>query len=162
MLIKIYVIFIDMLRGLAANEHVRIAVLALLAAQILKIFFYYLWHRKINFRVFVQPSGMPSSHTAMVVALTSSVGFINGWSSSIFAVALIFSIVVMYDAAGVRRSAGKQAKVLNLMMEDLFTKKKINEMRLKELLGHTPLEVVCGALLGAFLAFAYHLTYNIV
>jgi len=161
MLFKIYEIFIDMLGGLAANEHVRIALLAMLAAQVLKIFFYYLRHRKMNFRVFVRPSGMPSSHTSMVLALTSSVGLSNGWDSGIFAIALVFSIIVMYDAAGVRQSAGKQAKVLNLMMEDLFTKKKINEMRLKEFLGHTPLEVISGALLGIFFAFAYHLIYNI-
>ena len=154
-----YVIFLEMLHGLTINEHVRIALLAMLSAQILKILFYYLRHRKINFRVFVQPSGMPSSHTAMVVGLAASIGFVDGWASNVFAIALIFAIIVMYDAAGVRRSAGKQARVLNLMMEDLFTRKKINEMRLKELLGHTPLEVFFGALLGIFLAFAYHLIY---
>lgn len=161
MLIKIYNIFIEMIYGLTLNEHVRIALASMVTAQILKIIFYYLRHRKINFRVFVQPSGMPSSHTAMVISLAASVGFTDGWSSSVFAVALIFAIIVMYDAAGVRQSAGKQARVLNLMMEDLFTKKRINEMRLKELLGHTPLEVFFGALLGAFFAFAYHLIYKI-
>ncbi|MDR2431847.1 MAG: divergent PAP2 family protein [Candidatus Margulisbacteria bacterium] len=150
-----------MLCGITINEHVRIAFLAMLLAQVLKIFFYYLRHRKINFRVFVQPSGMPSSHTAMVMALTASVGYVSGWRSNTFAIALVFAVIVMYDAAGVRRAAGKQARILNMLMEDLFTKKKINEMRLKELLGHTPLEVFFGALLGIFIALAYHFIYKI-
>ena len=161
MILKLYAIFLNMIYGLTLNEHIRIAVLAMLIAQALKIFFYFLRHRRMNFRVLVQPSGMPSSHTAMVLALTASIGFADGWISNTFAIALIFSVIVMYDAAGVRQAAGKQARILNMLMDDLFAKKRINETRLKELLGHTPLEVFFGALLGVFLAFAYHLVYNV-
>jgi acid phosphatase family membrane protein YuiD len=161
MLAKIFTEFGDMVYGLTLNEHLRIAVLAMLTAQVLKIFFYYWKHRKFNFRVFVQPGGMPSSHTSMVLSLAASIGYSDGWLSNTFAIALIFSVIVMYDAAGVRRAAGKQATILNMLMEDFFTKKKISELRLKELLGHTPLEVFFGGALGIFLALAYHLIYNI-
>jgi acid phosphatase family membrane protein YuiD len=152
---------LELFSGLFANEHFRIALVSMLLAQILKIFFYYLRFKKLNFRVFVQSSGMPSSHTAMVMALSTSVGITEGWDSVAFAIAMVFSLIVMYDAAGVRRAAGKQAKVLNVMMEDFFTKKKIEEYRLKELLGHTPLEVIFGALLGMTVAFMYHVTFRL-
>lgn len=150
-----------MFHGLVRNEHVRIAFLSMIMAQALKIFFYYVKHKKFNFRVFVQASGMPSSHTSMVMALTTTVGISEGWDSVAFAIALIFSTTVMYDAAGVRQAAGKQARILNMMMEDIFTKKKITEYRLKELLGHTPLEVVFGAILGIVVAFSYHYIFGI-
>jgi uncharacterized protein len=152
---------LELFSGLFANEHFRIALVSMLIAQTLKIFFYYLRHKKLNFRVFVQSSGMPSSHTAMVMGLSTSVGITEGWDSVAFAIAIVFSMIVMYDAAGVRRAAGKQATILNVMMEDFFTKKKIEEYRLKELLGHTPVEVVFGALLGMVVAFVYHVIFRL-
>jgi acid phosphatase family membrane protein YuiD len=92
--------------------------------------------------------GMPSSHTAMVMGLTTSIGRFNGVTSPLFAVALIFSFVVMYDAAGVRRAAGRQAALLNRLVEDLFSQRGVKEEQLRELLGHTPVEVLAGAALG--------------
>ena len=153
--------FGEMMHGLTINEHVRIALLSLVVAQVLKIFTTLLFHKKLSFKVLLQPAGMPSSHTAMVLGLTTTVGITEGWESVAFALAFIFSMIVMYDAAGVRRAAGKQARVLNMMMEDMFHKKKIDELRLKELLGHTPLEVIFGGLLGIFIAFAYHLVFGL-
>ena len=91
---------------------------------------------------------MPSSHTAMVMGLTTSIGRFNGVTSPLFAVALIFSFVVMYDAAGVRRAAGRQAALLNRLVEDLFSQRGVKEEHLRELLGHTPFEVLAGAALG--------------
>jgi acid phosphatase family membrane protein YuiD len=150
-----------MLQGLTRNEHFRIALLAMILAQVLKMLTFFIKHRRINFRVLVQASGMPSSHTSMVLALATSVGYLEGWDSVTFAIALVFGLIVMYDAAGVRRAAGKQARVLNMIMEDMFHKKKIDELRLKELLGHTPLEVIFGGLLGIFTAFIYHLVFRV-
>lgn len=161
MLITILNQFSEMLHGMTMNEHFRIALLAMVLAQVLKIFTFFVKHRKINFRVLVQASGMPSSHTSMVLGLATSVGITEGWDSVAFAISLVFGLIVMYDAAGVRRAAGKQARVLNMMMEDMFHKKKIDELRLKELLGHTPMEVVFGGLLGIFTAFAYHLVFGL-
>jgi len=152
---------LEMFTGLFANEHVRIALVGMIAAQMLKVLFYYIKHHKFNFKVLVQPSGMPSSHTAMVVALATSVGIADGWDSVTYAIAMVFSVIVMYDAAGVRQAAGKQAKVLNVMMEDFFTKKKIEEYRLKELLGHTQMEVFFGFILGVLIAFIYHYFFRL-
>lgn len=116
--------FGEMLHGLTMNEHFRIALLAMVLAQVLKMLTFFIKHRRINFRVLVQASGMPSSHTSMVLALATSVGYLEGWDSVTFAIALVFGLIVMYDAAGVRRAAGKQARVLNMIMEDMFHKKK--------------------------------------
>lgn len=125
---------------------------AWLAAQILKIIITYYSSRKIDLTRFVGSGGMPSSHTSFVMAMSTSVGKLYGWDSALFALALCFSFVVMYDAAGVRRAAGNQAKILNIIIEDLAHNKPIANERLKELLGHTPKEVFAGALLGIIIA----------
>ena len=131
--------------------------LAALLAQILKFLLNIIFNRKIDFRVFTTTGGMPSSHSAGVVALSVSVGIMSGFMSQIFAVSLGFAFVVMYDAAGIRRASGKMAVCLNKMMED-FYKHDINAAgtKLKELLGHTPVEVFCGAILGVAFAFYFH------
>jgi acid phosphatase family membrane protein YuiD len=126
-------------------------------AQALKLMFDTIIHKRIDFRVLTTTGGMPSSHSAGVVALSTTVGIISGFTSLIFAVSLGYSFVVMYDAAGIRRASGKMAVCLNKMMGD-FYKHDINAAgtKLKELLGHTPKEVFCGALLGVAFAFWYH------
>ena len=91
---------------------------------------------------------MPSSHSAIVMALTAAVGKYSGLTSAEFAIALIFSVVVMYDAQGVRRAAGRQAAVPNRLVEDLVSMRQFRDDRLRELLGHTPFEVLVGAALG--------------
>ena len=100
--------------------------------------------------------GMPSSHTALVVGLSTSVAVQHGLGSSLFVVCLAFSLIVMYDAAGVRRHAGKQAEVLNALVEDYFQGHPVSEQELKEVLGHTPLQVGMGALLGIAVGLIYH------
>jgi acid phosphatase family membrane protein YuiD len=117
-------------------------------AQISKVVVESARHRRLNLRVLAAMGGMPSSHSALVMALTTAIGRINGVTSAAFAIALIFSVVVMYDAAGVRRAAGRQAMVLNRLVDDLVAQRGIQEERLRELLGHTPFEVIVGALLG--------------
>jgi uncharacterized protein len=104
--------------------------------------------RRLNLRVLAETGGMPSSHAAIVMGMTTAVGKYAGVSSAAFAIALIFSFVVMYDAAGLRRAAGRQAAILNRLVEDLVHMRGMQEQRLRELLGHTPIEVVVGALLG--------------
>jgi uncharacterized protein len=122
--------------------------LAWLIAQVTKVLLTSFRQRRLNLRVLAETGGMPSSHSAIVMGLTSAVGRINGVTSDTFAVALILSLVVMYDAAGVRRAAGRQAAVLNRLVEDLVHMRGIQEDRLRELLGHTPVEVVVGAAIG--------------
>jgi len=134
------------------NKPLVIAISAMLMAQLLKGITYYLKERKINFRHLVSTGGMPSSHTAMVSALATAVGLYNGWDSALFGLAVVFASIVMYDAAGVRQAAGKQARILNQMVEDVFSKGRFTGAKLTELLGHTPLEVFAGAVLGILLA----------
>lgn len=124
------------------------AILAWAIAQVTKVFLVSMRQRRLNLRVLAETGGMPSSHSAIVTGLTTAVGRINGVDSAPFAVALILSVVVMYDAAGVRRAAGRQAAVLNRLVDDLVSMRGVQEVRLRELLGHTPVEVLVGASLG--------------
>lgn len=101
--------------------------------------------RKFDATRLTGTGGMPSSHSSLVMALTTSIGKYNGFDSPLFAVSLIFSFVVMYDAAGIRRAAGKQAEIINYLIEH---HKLPNYTKVKELLGHTPLEVFVGGILG--------------
>jgi acid phosphatase family membrane protein YuiD len=117
-------------------------------AQAAKVILTSFRQRKLNLRVLAETGGMPSSHAAIVMGMTTAVGKYAGVSSAAFAIALIFSFVVMYDAAGLRRAAGRQAAILNRLVEDLVHMRGMQEQRLRELLGHTPVEVVVGALLG--------------
>jgi acid phosphatase family membrane protein YuiD len=137
---------------LFSNRVLITSITAWFVAQLLKIIITYYSNRKLDLTRFVGSGGMPSSHTSFVMAMSTSLGKIYGWDSSIFALALCFAFVVMYDAAGVRRAAGNQAKILNIIIEDLAHNKPIENERLKELLGHTPKEVVVGALLGILIA----------
>ena len=117
-------------------------------AQAAKVILTSVRQRRLNLRVLAETGGMPSSHAAIVMGLTTAVGKYAGVSSASFAIALIFSFVVMYDAAGLRRAAGRQAAILNRLVEDLMHMRGVQEQRLRELLGHTPFEVVVGGLLG--------------
>ncbi len=126
-------------------------------AQVIKFFIFTIRSKKINFKIFTTTGGMPSSHSAGVMGLSTSVGLISGFDSVIFAVAIGYALVTMYDAAGVRRAAGKTAACLNRMMED-FYEHKVQAIggKLKELLGHTPFEVIMGAIFGICYAFCFH------
>ena len=126
-------------------------------AQILKFIGYLVTHKTINFKILTTTGGMPSSHSAGTVALATAVGLICGFESVEFAIAAGFSIIVMYDAAGLRRAAGKTAACLNRIMEDFNEGKPLDPSeKLKELLGHTPFEVFVGALLGIAIALLNH------
>jgi uncharacterized protein len=117
-------------------------------AQAAKVVLYSVRERRLNLRVLAVTGGMPSSHSAIVMGLTTAIGKYSGPSSPQFAIALIFSFVVMYDAAGLRRAAGRQAAILNRLVEDLVHMRGVQEQKLRELLGHTPVEVLVGAVLG--------------
>ena len=131
------------------NRVLIVALIACLLAQFLKLVFELIRHRKINVRVLVETGGMPSSHSALVTALAGGIGQTLGWASPAFAVTTVFAVIVMYDAAGVRHAAGEQAKILNQIIDELFREKpEFNEDRLKELLGHTPVQVIVGSILG--------------
>ncbi|CBN58883.1 MULTISPECIES: divergent PAP2 family protein [Kamptonema] len=131
------------------NQVLVVALFACLMAQLLKVPIELVKNRKFNLRYLVTTGGMPSAHSAFVGALAAGVGQTVGWDSPEFAIALIFAIIVMYDAAGVRQAAGKQARILNQIIDEFFTENQhFNEDRLKELLGHTPFQVIVGLGLG--------------
>lgn len=109
-----------------------------------------------NLRRFVETGGMPSSHSAAVAALSTAVGLQEGFTSALFGVTLYFSLIVMYDAAGLRRAAGRQATVLNRLIESHFKHPEGDTQKLMELLGHTPFEVFIGASLGVFSALLWN------
>jgi len=125
--------------------------LAWFIAQCLKITRGVLTQRRFNFRWIFDTGGMPSSHSSTVGALATSVGLYYGFGTVPFLITLIFTIITLFDAAGVRRSVGRQAGILNKMLDDLYEKGQVPETRLKELLGHTPVEVFAGAFLGIFI-----------
>jgi len=136
-------------QSLLENHILLVAVIASIVAQITKLAIELGKNRKINIRVLVETGGMPSAHSALVTALATGVGHKMGWNSPDFAIAAIFAIIVMYDAAGVRQAAGKQARILNQIIDELFREHPtFNEDRLKELLGHTPFQVIVGSILG--------------
>lgn len=128
-----------------------------IVAQFLKPFTIAYRRKKIDFSMLISTGGMPSSHSATVTSLATSVGIIDGWNSVTFAICICLSSIVMYDAAGVRRSASLQARALNQIINELLSKEHtLNKQKLKELLGHTRTEVLAGALLGILVSFAFH------
>ncbi|GAA6619701.1 divergent PAP2 family protein [Scytonema sp. NUACC26] len=131
------------------NRVLLVALISSLIAQGLKLIIELVKNRKLNVNVLVTTGGMPSAHSALVTALAAGIGQTLGWASSEFAVAVVFAIIVMYDAAGVRQAAGQQARILNQMIDELFHEHpNFNGDRLKELLGHTPVQVIVGSALG--------------
>ena len=123
-------------------------VAAWVIAQLIKVLLGVFREKRFNFRWFVGTGGMPSSHAAGVSALSTSIGISYGFDSALFAVTLVFTLIVLFDAQGVRFSTGKMAEVLNKMLDDIYWKKRLDDKQLKEFLGHTPVEVFAGIALG--------------
>ena len=134
------------------NRVLVAACLGWIVAQSLKVLLGVVTERRFNFRWFVGTGGMPSAHSAGVSALATGIGLTQGVRSPLFAIALIFALVTMFDAQGVRRAAGQQAELLNTILNDIYWKRPIADAKLKELIGHTPVEVFVGGAIGVLLA----------
>lgn len=139
-----------------ATEPFWIALLVGLAVQAYKGLSAYVTSRRWNLHRFVATGGMPSSHSAAVAALSTAVGLQEGFTSALFGVTLYFSLIVTYDAAGLRRAAGRQATVLNRLIERHFQHPEADTHKLMELLGHTPFEVFVGAVVGILSAIVWN------
>lgn len=139
-------------KDIFANKILVSSLEAWVIAQLMKVMVVFITQRKLDFNRLIGSGGMPSSHSALVAALAVSIGRYVGFKSPEFAICLVFAFIVMYDAAGVRRAAGKQARVLNTILKDMQDTGRVPEERLKELLGHTPVEVIAGAVVGTILA----------
>ena len=134
--------------GFFTNKYIYIPFLLWFGIQVFKLVYDLVKTKKFNFKRIMGAGGMPSSHSAVVTSLTTLVGKDIGVNSPVFAIALIFSFVVMYDACGVRRAAGKQAKVLNDIVNTPGLSNIQVQEKLQEALGHTPVQVFVGALIG--------------
>lgn len=134
------------------NKVLVTSLISWIIAQTVKVALGIWREKRFNFKWFIGTGGMPSSHVAGMMSLATSVGFVAGFSSYQFAIALVVALIVMFDAQGVRRSAGKQAIILNRFLDDIYWGKRIEEQRLKEFLGHTPIEVFAGALIGILIS----------
>lgn len=138
------------------NQILMCALTAWFTAQALKIPTYWLTERKLDWMRFFGSGGMPSSHTAFVVSLTIMVGATMGFDSALFAVTFTLAAIVMYDAAGVRRETGRQAEIINEILRTVFVDgKPISNDKLKELIGHTKVEVGGGFVVGVVVALIY-------
>ena len=136
------------IQKLVTNKYLYVPLLLWFCIQVFKVICDLVKTKKFNFKRIMGAGGMPSSHTAVVTSLAMLVGKSEDFDSAMFAVALVFAMVVMYDAAGVRRAAGKQAHLLNKIIETPgLTGVEVQE-RLVEVLGHTPLQVIIGAIIG--------------
>ncbi len=130
------------------NKYIYIPLLLWFFIQLFKVIYDLITTKKFNFKRILGAGGMPSSHSAVVTSIATLIGKNEGFNTPIFALSLIFAFVVMYDAAGVRRAAGKQAQLLNKIIETPgLTTGQVSE-KLVEVLGHTPIQVIVGAIIG--------------
>ncbi len=142
--------------ALFRNLSVWSAFLSWLTAQCVKMALHLRRTGRVDFQYLVSLGGMPSAHSAMICGLTTSVGIGAGFGSNLFAVSLALATIVMFDASTVRRAAGLQARLLNEIVNELFREHHLSERKLKELLGHTRLEVFVGMLIGVTVAVLLH------
>lgn len=133
---------------LGRNKVFIVTIFVWILAQGLKVVFGFFQEKRFNFKWFVGTGGMPSSHAAGVTALAVCCGLHIGFDSVAFAVSAVFAMVTMFDAQGVRRATGQQAQILNKVMDDIYWRGKVEPQKLKELIGHTPVQVLSGFFLG--------------
>ena len=138
-----------------SNKPLLVPLAAWCVAQVLKVVISSIRDRRLDLSSIVSMGGMPSAHATLVCALATTLGLMHGVNSSIFAVGVIFAIIVMYDAAGLRQEISAQSAILNRMISELFKGKPAFEQHLRELVGHTKVEVIAGAALGIFFAWLW-------
>ncbi len=148
------------LLALFQNKALIVGLIAWALAQVIKIPLDYFRTRRWNWALLLTTGGMPSSHSALMTATTLAIGLYYGFDNPTFALGVAITMIVTYDAAGVRQQAGIHAQRINIIVEELLKGHPINEMDLREVLGHTPLEVTGGILLGLVVAISYWLVWK--
>jgi len=143
--------------GIITNKVLWVTLLSWAVAQGMKILIGLLQGKKFNFYWILRTGGMPSAHSAAVSSLAFSLGKEMGYASPAFALAAILALITMFDAQTWRRSIGVQARMLNLIMDDIQQRKKIEEQKIKELMGHTPVEVLVGAIIGFIIFLMFYI-----
>jgi acid phosphatase family membrane protein YuiD len=140
---------IILIREIIGNPVLFIGLFSWGLAQFLKIPIEYILHHRVRWGLMFSSGGMPSSHSALITSITLATGYYAGFNSPLFALAFAISMIVVYDAAGVRREAGRHAEKINILLSEFFSGQPISDKQLKEVIGHTPAQVVVGVLLGA-------------
>ena len=143
------------MRALLSNAALWLPLSVAFGVQLYKMLAYWVQTGRIDFKVLAQAGGMPSSHSAMVCSLMTAVGYQYGLDSGLFAISVALAVIVMYDARGVRQESGKQARVINQILQTFFSGHPLTEAQLKELIGHTTLQVTIGGLIGVFYTLIY-------
>jgi acid phosphatase family membrane protein YuiD len=141
---------------MSQNRIFIITISVWIMAQGIKMCINMLRGKKFSFRWFLGTGGMPSSHAAGVAALATTCGLEYGFQSGMFALAAIFAMVTMFDAQGVRRSTGEQAEILNKVIDDMYWHKRVEMGRIRDFVGHTPIQVLVGSILGFALAILFY------
>jgi hypothetical protein len=141
--------------GFEAYQAIWVPLVAWFIAQFLKVIIHLARKKRLDFSLMWSPGGMPSAHSALMTALATTIGLQNGFASPLFAISLAVAFIVMYDAAGVRRTVGYQSTMLNKMLDELFRGDKEFSQRLAEIIGHTKWEVFAGAMLGIALGIVF-------
>jgi len=134
--------------GVLANGPLIAAVVAWCIAQIVKVPLHYMSEHKWDWALLLRAGGMPSSHSALVAGVAHGIGLNEGFASPMFAMAAVLAMIVIYDATGIRRQAGKHAEIINRMITDLTSGHPLKQEELREVLGHTPVEALAGTILG--------------
>lgn len=129
-------------------------------AQFLKVPIEYILHHKWNWGLWFSSGGMPSSHSALITSVTFSIGMFYGFDTPLFALAVAIAMIVLYDAAGVRREAGRHAEKINILINEFFSGQPISEKQLKEVIGHTPAQVVAGVAMGVGITILFYWSWQ--
>jgi acid phosphatase family membrane protein YuiD len=143
------------IRQIIGNPVLFIGLFAWALAQFLKVPIQYILYRRLNWGLWFSSGGMPSSHSALVTSITLAIGMVEGFNSPLFALAFAVAMIVIYDAAGVRREAGRHAEKINVLLNEFFSGQPISEKQLKEVIGHTPAQVLAGVGLGVGIALFF-------
>lgn len=145
------------LKELIGNPVLFISLFSWMLAQFLKVPIFYILYKRVHWGLWFSSGGMPSSHSALVTSVTLSIGLFEGFNSSLFALSFALAMIVIYDAAGVRREAGRHAEKLNILINELLSGHPISDKQLKEVIGHTPAQVIVGVALGLSTSTLFYL-----
>ncbi len=146
-----------MFKAISGNPVLFIGLFAWALAQFIKVPIFYIMYKRVNWGLLFSSGGMPSSHSALVTSMMLAIGLFEGFNTSLFALAVTLAMIVVYDAAGVRREAGRHAEKINILINELFSGHPISDKQLKEVIGHTPAQVIAGVFLGLSSALIYYL-----
>jgi acid phosphatase family membrane protein YuiD len=150
---------IIVLREIIGNPVLFIGLFSWALAQLLKVPIAYILYHRLNWGLLFSSGGMPSSHSALITSITLATGFYAGFDSPVFALAFAVAMIVVYDAAGVRREAGRHAEKLNVLINEFFSGQPISDKQLKEVIGHTPAQVFAGVGLGLGTALLFYVSW---